>query len=77
MKTIRFFCLFLAAALLLAASAFAQYQTAYGLYEDWTPQERRGALDCIQDMSKQIGGSIERSIAPQQRARTKPARQTR
>ena len=36
MKTIRFFCLFLAAALLLAASAFAQYQTAYGLYEDWT-----------------------------------------
>lgn len=48
-----------------------------GLYEDWTPQERRGALDCIQDMSKQIGGSIERSIAPQQRARSKPARQVR
>lgn len=36
MKTIRFFCLFLAVALLLAVSAFAQYQTVYELYEDWT-----------------------------------------
>jgi hypothetical protein len=40
------------------------------LYDGWEPQERRQALDCVQDMSKQIGGSIERTITPQQRSRT-------
>lgn len=39
------------------------------LYEDWTPQERRQALDHIQNMSKQIGGSIERDITPQTKNR--------
>ena len=39
------------------------------LYAGWEPQDRRAALDCIQDMSKQIGGSIERAITPQQRTR--------
>lgn len=47
------------------------------LYEGWTPQERRQALDSIQNMEKQIGGSIERSIAPPQRNRTAPNRTTR
>ena len=48
-----------------------------GLYEGWTPMERRSALDSIQDMSKQIGGSIERSITPQQRTRSRTAKPTR
>ncbi|HWS43336.1 MAG TPA: hypothetical protein VN421_09665 [Pseudoflavonifractor sp.] len=39
------------------------------LYEGWEPQERRAALDYIHDMSKQIGGSIERGISPQPRSR--------
>lgn len=47
------------------------------LYEGWNPQQRRQALDHIQDMSKQIGGSIERSLTPQQRNRTPIHRPTR
>ncbi|MEM5768495.1 MAG: hypothetical protein AAGU32_09455 [Bacillota bacterium] len=47
------------------------------LYEGWEPQERRQALDCVQDMSKQIGGSIERDITPQQRSRAPVHRATR
>ena len=39
------------------------------LYEGYNPQQRKQALDHIQDMSKQIGGAIERSITPQQRNR--------
>lgn len=38
------------------------------LYQGWDPQQRRQALDLIQDMSKQIGRSIEREITPQQRS---------
>lgn len=47
------------------------------LYEGWEPQERRQALDCVQDMSKQIGGSIERSFPSQQRNPTPTRRPTR
>ncbi len=47
------------------------------LYEGWEPHERRQALDCVQDMSKQIGGSIERDITPQQRSRIPIHRATR
>jgi hypothetical protein len=47
------------------------------LYDGWEPQERRQALDCVQDMSKQIGGSIERDITPQQRSRAPMRRATR
>lgn len=39
------------------------------LYDGWEAQDRRRALDSIQDMSKQIGSSIEKSITPQQRSR--------
>ncbi len=39
------------------------------LYEGYDSQQRRQSLDSIQDMSKQIGGSIERGITPQQRTR--------
>ena len=45
------------------------------LYEGWDPQQRRSALDQIQGMSKQFGGSIERNITPQQRSRIPPQRQ--
>jgi hypothetical protein len=48
------------------------------LYSGWSPQEIRQALDAVQDMSKQIGGSIDRTIAPKQHSRgpapRKPAR---
>ncbi|MEA4894662.1 MAG: hypothetical protein VB064_05315 [Oscillospiraceae bacterium] len=47
------------------------------LYEGWEPQERRQALDCVQDMSKQIGGSIERAITTQQRSAAPIRRATR
>ena len=47
------------------------------LYEGWDPQQRRSALDQIQGMSKQFGGSIERNITPQQRSRIPPQRQSR
>lgn len=39
------------------------------LYEGYDAQDRRRALDGIQDMSKQFGSSIEKSITPQQRTR--------
>ena len=39
------------------------------LYGDWTPQEVRQALDSVQDMSKKIGNSIERNIAPPEHTR--------
>ena len=39
------------------------------LYQGWDAQDRRRALDSIQDMSKQFGGSIEKNITPQQRSR--------
>ena len=47
------------------------------LYQGWDAQDRRRALDSIQDMSKQFGGSVEKSITPQQRSRPpvhRPAR---
>lgn len=50
------------------------------LYNGWSTEDIRQALDCVQDMSKQIGGSIQRGIAPQQHTRgnrqpnRKPAR---
>lgn len=39
------------------------------LYDGYDGAERRSGLDKIQDMCKQIGGGIERSIEPPQRAR--------
>lgn len=39
------------------------------LYEGWSTADRKQALDSIQDMSKMIGRSIEKSIVPQQRTR--------
>lgn len=45
------------------------------LYQGWDAQERRRALDSIQDMSSQFGHSIEKSITPQQRSRP-PMRRT-
>lgn len=47
------------------------------LYEGWDAQQRRGALDSIQDISKKIGGSIEQAITPQQRSRAPVNRATR
>ena len=47
------------------------------LYEGWESSERSEGLDRVQNTAKQIGGSIERSISPQQRGRlpvTRPAR---
>lgn len=40
------------------------------LYEGMDASQRRGALNNIQDMCKQIGGTIEKNIAPPQKART-------
>ena len=37
------------------------------LYQGWQTQNRQKVLSNIQDMSKQIGGSIEKTIAPPQR----------
>lgn len=37
------------------------------LYQGWQTQNRQKVLSSIQDMSKQIGGSIEKTIAPPQR----------
>ncbi len=48
-----------------------------GLYDGWEPEERRSALDCIHDMSKQIGGSIERGMAPQVHSRAPMKRHVR
>ncbi|MCI9670166.1 MAG: hypothetical protein HFF49_01270 [Lawsonibacter sp.] len=39
------------------------------LYGGWEAPDRRRALDSIQDMSKQIGSSIEKNIMPPQRNR--------
>ncbi|MFQ9916498.1 MAG: hypothetical protein ACLRWQ_09015 [Flavonifractor plautii] len=43
------------------------------LYEGWDPQQRRSALDQIQGMSKQFGGSIERNITPSREAASRPS----
>lgn len=48
-----------------------------GLYDGWEPEERRSALDCIHDMSKQIGGSIEKSMEPKVHSRAPMKRPTR
>lgn len=40
------------------------------LYEGMDASQRRGALSSIQDMCKQIGGTIEKNITPPQKART-------
>lgn len=47
------------------------------LYQGWDAQDRRRALDSIQDMSSQFGRSIEKSITPQQRSRAPMRRATR
>lgn len=39
------------------------------LYNGWETEDVRKALDYVQDMSKQIGGSIQRDITPQQHTR--------
>ena len=44
------------------------------LYQGWTPQEVRQALDTVQSMSKKIGNSIDRNIAPQEHTRSSHAR---
>ena len=44
------------------------------IYNGWTPQEIRQALDAVQDMAKTIGGSIEKSIVPQQHTRSQAPR---
>ncbi len=47
------------------------------LYGSWTAPEIRQALTYVQDMSKQIGGSIDKAITPQQHSRgnmRRPAR---
>lgn len=47
------------------------------LYEGWDAQDVRQALTSIQEMSKQIGGAIERDTAPKQHSRgsfRRPAR---
>ena len=47
------------------------------IYNGWTAPEIRQVLSYIQDMSKQIGGSIDKSITPQPHSRgnmRRPAR---
>lgn len=39
------------------------------LYDGWAPDRRLAALNIIQNMSKQIGNSIDRAITPPQRNR--------
>ncbi len=46
-------------------------------FEGMTPEEARKVLDGIQDMSKQIGRSIERSLEEQKRSRTAVRRPSR
>lgn len=46
--------------------------TLEALYEGWEPQERRQALDNIQAMSKQIGGSIERGLTAEKQRNRAP-----
>lgn len=47
------------------------------LYNGWTAPEIRQALSGVQDMSKSIGGSIEKSIAPPNWTRGNPHRSGR
>lgn len=47
------------------------------LYEGWDAQDVRQALSSIQEMSKQIGGAIERDTAPRQHGRGSVRRPTR
>lgn len=47
------------------------------LYAGWRTEDRKKALDSIQDMSKMIGRTIERSITPQQRSHSPARRFTR
>lgn len=47
------------------------------LYEGWSAQDVRQALSSIQEMSKQIGGTIERDITPKQHIRGNMARPVR
>ena len=44
------------------------------LYEGWDAQERRQALDSIQDMSKQIGRSIDKNLEADKSRSRAPAR---
>lgn len=45
------------------------------LYDGWETEDRRHALDTIQDMSKKIGRSIDKNLeADKQRTRTSPRR---
>lgn len=46
------------------------------LYDGFDPQQRRSALNSIQNMAKQIGGSVARNIEPQQKSRT-PVKEAR
>ena len=47
------------------------------LYQGWQTQNRQKVLSNIQDMSKQIGGSIEKTIAPPQRGAPTVRREAR
>lgn len=47
------------------------------LYAGWRTEDRKQALDSIQDMSKMIGRTIEKNITPQQRSRSPVRRFTR
>lgn len=47
------------------------------LYEGWDAQDVRAALTSIQEMSKQIGGAIERDTAPKQHGRGSVRRSAR
>ena len=48
------------------------------LYDGWETEDRRHALDTIQDMSKKIGRSIDKNLeADKQRTRTPPRRPAR
>ena len=44
------------------------------LYEGWDPQERRQALDGIQDMSKKMGRSIEKNLETEKQRSRPPIR---
>ena len=45
------------------------------LYDGWENEDRRHALDTIQDKSKKIGRSIDKNLeADKQRTRTPPRR---
>lgn len=46
----------------------------HGLYKGWEPQERRQALDMIQDTSKQFGRSIEKNLEQEKQRGRAPIR---